>query len=330
MAFEKYLSISYLPYILVPVLLWILKKELSNLYTYLRGKLVSKLKSSVKGSDYSKISPEVIVKELNHYFKNEVEFYGILTGKELEIKYELLSANFEKAKKTSRYSEEKARIKEEGCVNEPHLILDGFTELSQDKLTFTCSISDFAHIRYLRNKKEKPQIVSAGAVIVNNEDNTLIVHKRSAKSATYPSYYHILGGAFLPKSKVFSTTYDTLLSDTVLRELREETNSKLTIPDTDLSQVKFISFSKELSTGFIQFEYLGLNAISSKDISGNWEGEITPIKFSEIEEILKTWEWVPSGKAHILAWLALGAPGCTYLKPKQAVKIYQSVLGIND
>jgi len=41
----------------------------------------------------------------------------------------------------------------------------------------------------------------------------------------------------------------------------------------------------------------------------NWEGHVEEVLFKDLSQTLRDPSWVPSGKAHVLAWLALGAPG---------------------
>ena len=71
-----------------------------------------------------------------------------------------------------------------------------------------------------------------------------------------------------------------------------------------------IIVSEEISTGFIQIVFLGIT-IRKEDllnIESNWEGVVRKFQFSELEELIKSDNVVPSGKAHLMAWLALGAP----------------------
>ena len=92
---------------------------------------------------------------------------------------------------------------------------------------------------------------------------------------------------------------------TVQREVHEESQISLSI-----DAPPHLMISKELTTGFIQLGFLGFN-ISSHTmdrLSGNWEGSPERVPFRHLPEVLSRQSWVPSGKAHILAWLALGAP----------------------
>ena len=43
-------------------------------------------------------------------------------------------------------------------------------------------------------------------------------------------------------------------------------------------------------------------------IIANWEGTPECISYDDLPVLLTQKNWVPSGKAHVLAWLAFGAP----------------------
>lgn len=55
--------------------------------------------------------------------------------------------------------------------------------------------------------------------------------------------------------------------------------------------------------------------ISSKQLRRlreNWEGEgVVEVRYEDLKRMLTDppKPWVPTGKGHVLAWLALGAPG---------------------
>ena len=40
----------------------------------------------------------------------------------------------------------------------------------------------------------------------------------------------------------------------------------------------------------------------------NWEGKPLCVPYDELPRFLDQPSWVPSGKAHVMAWLAIGAP----------------------
>jgi hypothetical protein len=77
-----------------------------------------------------------------------------------------------------------------------------------------------------------------------------------------------------------------------------------------------VEHNPEKPKGFVQFVYLGLNVAAEDDLKfvGSDEGVPIRIQFEDLEAKLCDPEekWVPSGRMHVLAWLAMGAPtyGC--------------------
>ncbi|MES2103155.1 MAG: NUDIX hydrolase [Pseudomonadota bacterium] len=171
---------------------------------------------------------------------------------------------------------------------------------------------DFAGICALREHGRKPAIVSACAVLVCVESREIILHRRSANAATAPGRLHTIGGAYLPPSGCNSSGNGSNagdsggLADTVLREIAEETGLHLQMP-----ALPTILCSQELATGFLQFVFLGIPVPASQlvHLRGSWEGSIVRLAFDDMRKALADPGWVPSGKAHVLAWLALGASG---------------------
>ena len=169
---------------------------------------------------------------------------------------------------------------------------------------------DFADICALREQGHKPAIISACAVLVCAESREIILHRRSADAATAPGQLHTIGGAYLPPSDSNSNSSKVgdrgRLADTVLREITEETGLHLQLP-----ALPTILCSQERGTGFLQFVFLGIPVPASllAHLRGSWEGSVVRLGFDDMRRALAEPGWVPSGKAHVLAWLALGAPG---------------------
>jgi len=79
-----------------------------------------------------------------------------------------------------------------------------------------------------------------------------------------------------------------------------------------------VLLGQDLLNGYIQISYIGLD-IKKEDIknfNSNWEGKIKTIdieyleeKFLNLDSNSKQPEVTASGKAIVLAWLALNAPG---------------------
>ena len=94
-----------------------------------------------------------------------------------------------------------------------------------------------------------------------------------------------------------------------------------------------ILVAKELATGFIQVVFLGFGVgpRTLDRIQANWEGEPLRIPFAQLPMLLQQQNWVPTGKAHILAWLALGAPNAGP-KPEfgglSPAQLFDAIVGI--
>lgn len=100
------------------------------------------------------------------------------------------------------------------------------------------------------------------------------------------------------------------LANTIVREVQEETTVPISVdhcPPTILAV--------ELAEGFIQQVFLGFkisartnDRIAGDRYAGNWEGRPFIVSFDKLPSVLNSAKLVPSGKAHLLAWLAIGAP----------------------
>lgn len=89
----------------------------------------------------------------------------------------------------------------------------------------------------------------------------------------------------------------------MFREVQEETQIRI-IPDAWP-----VIAAEESTTGFIQYVFLGVRTPTLK-FRENWEGKLRWLAFKDLEHQLTCKEqWVPSGKLHLLLWLAAGAPG---------------------
>jgi hypothetical protein len=199
--------------------------------------------------------------------------------------------------------------------NDPHAILAGEPVWTDNPVVFTARTLEFADVTVLRRAGQRPPVLSADAVIFCAETRELVLHRRSDTSATFPGALHVIGGAYIPASSGREADRHNLF-DTARREAFEETRATLAWDDPPA-----LLLSHELDTGFIQVALLGVN-ISAKHVEtleGSLEGSITRVSFADLPHRLREEcapdahavhrGWVPSGKAHVLAWLALGAPG---------------------
>ena len=187
---------------------------------------------------------------------------------------------------------------------------------SDNPVVLTVRTLDFAEVGALRRLGEKPALLSGNALVFCEETRELLLHRRAEDSQTYPGALHTLGGGYIPPGMGHSDDQHSLVN-TARREVLEESKVSLaweTPPPMLLST--------ELTTGFVQFVLLGVN-VSRYDIeraSPNREGTgLSRVPFDELHDSLAGGDspdpaashtgWVPSGKAHVLTWLALGAPG---------------------
>jgi 8-oxo-dGTP pyrophosphatase MutT (NUDIX family) len=199
--------------------------------------------------------------------------------------------------------------------NDLHAVLSRQPVWSDNPVVFEVWTLDFADVATLRKAGQQPEIVSAGAVVLCAETRELVLHRRSKESATYPGALHIVGGGYIPPGRGREGDGLSLLN-TVRREVLEETRVSVT-----WSELPPVLLAKELATGFIQVVLLGVNltAAEVERLDHGFEGESLRVRFDDLPRLLQrhdapdsgavSADWVPTGKAHVLAWLALGAPG---------------------
>ncbi len=254
-----------------------------------------------------------LLERLRSYFAGEVEIFNIVT-REPEIK--VLGPYNLPPSLQKLVARKRREIRAEEKANEPHAILVNHPKWLQEHITLEVQTLDFAKLRALRDKdkgKQRPQILSANAVIICNETKEIILQERSKHVDTEMNKVHTLGGAFWPKSSErFTDEFDHgKLTRTAAREISEETELQI-----NLEKPPPLLLSKEVSTGFIQMVLLGVNIPKSQlpKIKDNWEGRTLRIPFKELPELLiNTPNWVLTGKAHVLAWLGCDAPGAKRL-----------------
>ena len=224
------------------------------------------------------------------------------------------------------------RIMERGDPNYPHAILRQDIEWDADEAILHFQTVSFAGLTALRKQQTPNGPISACAVVFCDETRQVFLHQRSKRSKTYgqeesskgeaaPSFLHTFGGAFLPHSyKDYKGRHEIELSDggnllrTAWRKIQREMG---VMPPIDNSAPMLLS--QESSTGFIQLAVpIKLPPDEVNDMKSSWEGEIVPVLYEDLEKSLPLdthsvspeRQWVPTGKAQVLSWLALGAPGC--------------------
>lgn len=163
----------------------------------------------------------------------------------------------------------------------------------------------YSQIKSCRENNIHVKLLSVNAVIFCEEEEFILVQRRSKKSNDYVNTLHTFGGAFLPGGL---TAYGDLggIRECARREISEETGLSIFIPW--LTPTIAID---EFSINYIQITFLGVNISTFDliDLRPNWEGTVNKIKFNDLEASLKNLDlWTPTGWIHVLYWLALNTP----------------------
>ena len=254
-------------------------------------------------TDFLAQASENWIARLNAAFSGEVQIY-CQTSKEpvlhIEGEYQLTDLQKEDATK------QREVLRHEGRPNDMHAILVEEPTWQATPVHMRVQTIDYAGIIALRNEGRRPQVLSSGALILSRELGQILLHRRGTNVAWYSSHLHIFGGGYMPPSNQGRDDGKSLRA-TAEREVLEET--KLSLPPEAAPPM---ILAKEITTGFIQLVYLGFDvpATAVSRVNGNWEGYMEAVPYEALPGLLQQPGWVPSGKAHVLAWLALGAPGC--------------------
>jgi len=128
--------------------------------------------------------------------------------------------------------------------------------------------TDFATVRMLRKEGFKPNVLSVSGVLYYKD--SLLLHKRSLNSDTYPEYFHLFGGGV--------ESFDVFKD--IKREILEESGLR-----ADCKKIG------------LYFEETGIISIVFKckgkgEIKSNWEGEIYKIKSLKGLKLTPMAEWV--------------------------------------
>ncbi len=182
-----------------------------------------------------------------------------------------------------------------------------------------------------RYKNKSPQVITAGTLLVCPENRQIVVQHRQ-NTETHPDHYHTFGGAYR-KTEFFEEIDFNIANDrnslkfTLVREVFEETNIVLN-KDNIYDEYCVV---RQNDDGYIQF-YSICAKITSADmdnLQGIDEGSVVIIDFDDLERELMEQNWVPSGKMHILIWLAFGAPYTSFFERfggLSAKKLYKKVI----
>ncbi|MFZ6846258.1 NUDIX domain-containing protein [Undibacterium sp. RuTC16W] len=234
--------------------------------------------------------------EFQHYFGDTLEFIAFLT---IAPSIKITGHTSLSAAELAASRQHATRLAAINRPDDPHLIV---TSALSNTSCLEVEEINFSGICSLRDQSQQPAILSASALLVCEETQELILHRRSESVVTHPNHWHVIGGAMHPQLDLDQGQLNLL--KTIQREVQEET--ELTI---ELDDIPLLSLVKESSNGFIQCAAIGIG-ISAKtldDIHDNWEGHTVRVPFTNLATCLREPLWVPSGKAHVLTWLALRA-----------------------
>jgi len=163
----------------------------------------------------------------------------------------------------------------------------------------------YSQIKSFREDGVDVKMLSVNAVLFCEDEEFVLVHRRSKKSDDYIHTLHTFGGAFMPSELSLQGDLGGL-RECARREIGEETGIGINIPE--LTPTITID---EFNISYIQTTFLGIN-VSKTDLINlrpNWEGTVQKIKFADLESNLKNINlWTPTGWLHILYWLALNTP----------------------
>ena len=243
------------------------------------------------------------VARINSCFRGRVDVLG-QTAREPRLRIEGAHTLTDEQNQVAQT--EKQCLLDENRPNDSHAILINEPLWLADPIECIAKTLDYAGVRALRAEGFKPAILSASAVIVCRETRELLLHMRGSSVATFPNCLHTLGGAYIPGSPANVDPDRGGLRKTLIREVNEET--QLSLSDEIFPPMMLC---KEIDTGFVQLVFLGFGVKKNMllQLFGNWEGTPQVVSFDKLPDLLlQPHDWVPSGKAHILAWLALGAP----------------------
>lgn len=192
-------------------------------------------------------------------------------------------------------------------IDDRHLVLSTFPKRLDDQVSGWKT--DFRAVEVLTElrksngiKPNRPIVLSANALLVDWSEGMIGLQVRKQDVKTFPGHLHVIGGVFEPGR-------DDSLALAAEREVREETKGSAAVSISDC----VIILQIETETNFAMVVFLGVLADSKAATSNNWEGTLRLFRFNEIPDILANsrYEWVPTGKQALLAWLHTGCPvGC--------------------
>ncbi len=204
---------------------------------------------------------------------------------------------------------ETARMARVGQRNESQAVVAAPVAHADGRYLVRFRTLDYALRSLAREAFAAPLSAVSGTVVpVCPELRCLYVQRRAASLDTHPGKLHTFSGAFLPAQPDPAKPHDSLsVAQTARREFAEETGVVL-----DAVRAPAILVDHELRVGALEFVWLGvrLDPGQAAAMAESDEGAIAALPFGALADWLVGAHggWVPAGRIHILAWLALGAP----------------------
>ena len=185
-----------------------------------------------------------------------------------------------------------------------------------DPVILPVATCDYAAAITLAQASKTPQMLSASALVICSETGELVLHRRSEHSRDCGGALHSFGGSYIPPVTRDHQTPDLGQHDSLslIRTLRREALEESGI-DLNVAELPNLLLIEETRTEipFLQFAVIGVDISEGvwKPPEPGHEGAVERIRCQDLEAALANDRWMPSGKAHVLAWLALGAPNRT-------------------
>jgi hypothetical protein len=262
-----------------------------------------------------------IAKAINLHFDTKVTLVKILRSEPiLEIVGDLEVDN-----EVRSLSKKIASAREQNSKN---AVLAEKGDLDIQPPKWRVRITPHSTILALRQKDRLPPVLSGNTLLCCSSRREVYLHYRSEKVDTKKGVLHIFGGSY--EHSQFKND-EASLRRTAEREVREESGVSVVIPADCIRIV-----ATEDDTGFVQLNFCGVDvpagsvdvADSTNSKSFRAEGSVLACPFHKVGETLVESLWAESGKAVVLAWLALGAP--TTRKPgfssRLAKKMYREAM----
>ncbi|HEX7243801.1 MAG TPA: NUDIX domain-containing protein [Longimicrobiaceae bacterium] len=204
---------------------------------------------------------------------------------------------------------EAAAIRAELEINDPHAMLVEPPQVHLDPVQLRARTLDYAELEALRRRDRHGPVVTAGAVVVCPEKRVVVLHHRSRDSRTFPDHLHVIGGSYQPPVRDKGVDDHLSLRSAAQREVQEEIGAVITLDNNPP-----MLLAEERSERFFQCIVLGaqISASQLSRLRQNWEAEgLVQVPYDQLQKLLVSppVPWVPTGKGHVLAWLAHGAPG---------------------